>query len=58
MRAEKGRMERRAAWAALSPGIAYTQAIVPGYNFVYEVDGASYEVHSDIDGTQMVGCSP
>ena len=32
------------------PGMAYTQALVPGYRVVVEIDGARLNFHSDASG--------
>ena len=40
-----------------APGVAYTQAIVPGFNLVFDNGGETVEVHSNIDGSQLAACS-
>jgi membrane protease subunit HflC len=36
----------------------YAQVIVPGYNVSFEYEGASYPVHTNSDGSQVVTCGP
>ena len=38
------------------PGNSYTQAIVPGFNLVFDYQGDRIEVHSNGDGTQLSTC--
>ncbi len=40
-----------------APGVSYAQVIVPGFNLVFDNGGQSVEVHSNIDGSQLVACS-
>lgn len=37
-------------------GYAYAQVITPGHKLVFELDGATYPVHSNADGSHMVIC--
>jgi len=39
------------------PDGVYAEVIVPGYSLLFELDGTSYEVHSNSDGTQMIDCT-
>ena len=38
------------------PGTSYTQAIVPGFNLVFDYKGDTIEVHSNGDGSQLFTC--
>ena len=38
-------------------GVSYAQAIVPGFNLVFDNNGESVEVHSNMDGSQLAACS-
>lgn len=38
------------------PGKMYAQVVTPGYRIVLEVDGTTYEVHTDNAGERMVRC--
>jgi len=38
------------------PGYSYTQAIVPGYIALYEVDGLRYPFHVSLDGKIFTDC--
>ena len=38
------------------PGMAYTQAIVPGYEITFEHEGSNYSVHSNSDASHMASC--
>ena len=38
------------------PGMAYAQAITPGYEITFEHEGASYAVHSNGDASSMTSC--
>jgi len=40
-----------------APGKAYAQVITPGFRVVLEIQGRSYELHSD-QGTRVVLCQP
>jgi membrane protease subunit HflC len=40
-----------------APGVSYTQAIVPGFNLVFDNGGESVEVHSNLDGSRLTACS-
>ncbi len=40
-----------------APGVSYAQAIVPGFNLVFDNSGESVEVHSNVDGSQLAACS-
>jgi membrane protease subunit HflC len=37
-------------------GQGYAQVITPGYKLVFDLAGTPYEVHSNVDGSQMVIC--
>ena len=37
-------------------GQGYAQVITPGYKLVFDLAGTPYEVHSNVDGSQMVLC--
>lgn len=37
-------------------GYAYAQVITPGRKLVFELEGATYPVHSNADGSHMVIC--
>jgi len=37
-------------------GESYAQVVVPGFRMGFELQGETYEVHSNVDGTQMVRC--
>ena len=39
-------------------GLAYAQVITPGYRLVFDYAGASYDVHSNTDGSQLASCPP
>lgn len=38
------------------PGVMYAQVITPGYKFVLEAGGETYEVHTDEHGNNVVRC--
>lgn len=38
------------------PGYAYAQVITPGHRLVFDLDGTSYEVHTNEDGSLAVIC--
>ena len=38
------------------PGFGYTQAIVPGYELLYEGEGVRYQYHVSEDGAQLTDC--
>ena len=38
------------------PGMSYAQAIVPGFNLVFDYQGDAIEVHSNGDGSQLASC--
>lgn len=38
------------------PGYVYAAVIVPGYRLVFNLDGTSYQVHTNDDGSQAVIC--
>jgi hypothetical protein len=40
------------------PGQTYAQVITPGYRVVLDVDGETYEVHTDATGENVVICQP
>lgn len=40
------------------PDGVYAQVTVPGYNLIFEINGTTHEVHSNIDGSQIVACLP
>lgn len=37
-------------------GFGYAQVITPGYKLVFELEGESYPVHTNADGSHMVIC--
>jgi membrane protease subunit HflC len=37
-------------------GVSYTEAVVPGYSLVFDLDGDSLEVHTDLAGTKLASC--
>ena len=37
-------------------GFGYAQVITPGYKLVFDLEGASYPVHSNADGSHIVIC--
>lgn len=39
-------------------GQVYAQVVTPGFSLVFEVQGQSYEVHTDREATQVVRCLP
>ena len=40
-----------------TPGFSYAQVIVPGFSLVFDNGGESVEIHSNVDGSQLVACS-
>ena len=38
-------------------GLGYAQVITPGYRLVFDLAGTRYEVHSNVDGSNMVVCA-
>ena len=45
-----------ASLGCAEPGNSYTQAIVPGFNLVFDYQGDAIEVHSNGDGSQLATC--
>jgi hypothetical protein len=41
-----------------APGMAYTQAIVPGYQFILAAQGQQYTYHTNRAGSQTILCGP
>jgi hypothetical protein len=39
------------------PGFAYSQIVTPGYKFVLEASGKTYEYHTDRVGQRVVYCA-
>ena len=39
-------------------GQVYAQVVTPGFSLVFEVQGQTYEVHTDREATQLVRCLP
>ena len=39
-------------------GQSYAEVVTPGFSLVFEVQGQSYEVHTDREATQLVRCLP
>ena len=37
-------------------GFGYAQVITPGYKLIFELEGVSYPVHTNEDGSHMVIC--
>lgn len=37
-------------------GFGYAQVITPGYKLIFELEGVSYPVHTNADGSHMVIC--
>lgn len=38
------------------PGYAYAQVVTPGYRLVFALDGTTYQVHTNDDGSHAVIC--
>ena len=39
------------------PGMFFAQVIVPGFNLVFEHNDLTFEVHSNLDGSQLATCA-
>ncbi len=37
-------------------GVGHAAVITPGYKLIFELEGTSYEVHSNLDGSRLVRC--
>ena len=51
-------MWRDSSLGCPEPGKVYLQVLTPGYRFVFQAGGATYEVHTDERGRSAVMCKP
>ena len=38
-------------------GVVYAQVVTPGFSLAFDHDGASYDVHTNADGSLVTSCA-